>query len=229
MDQDRVPQGGSVPGDLRHRPVRAPLEPCTGRAGPSADETSRNARRYRGAPGKLRDYYEIRDLPRPFDVVACQLQNLGWGARIRSRYATAVQTGLFVWLAAGAVAGILTQMTLTSVLIHWYVPSLGLLLLGVDTYKSQLDTKAAREHARWALRSRIEEYARAGAPPAEMPEVLSLARQVQDVLLQTRLTQARVPDWFFNRFLEADRADFAADMDELAGLAASPSPAAGHS
>lgn len=32
---------------------------------PSADEISRLARHYRGSPARLRDYYEIQDLPRP--------------------------------------------------------------------------------------------------------------------------------------------------------------------
>jgi hypothetical protein len=57
--------------------------------------------------------------------------------------------------------------------------------------------------------------------------MLSLARQVQDVLLQTRLTQARVPNWFFNRFLDTDRADFAAAMDELGRLVTGPTTASG--
>ncbi|MER5799083.1 MULTISPECIES: S-4TM family putative pore-forming effector [Streptomyces] len=194
---------------------------------PSADEISRLARHYRGSPARLRDYYEIQDLPRPFDIVACQLQNLGWGSRIRRRYAGFVRTGLVLWCAAGVLAGVLNRMSLTDVLMDWYVPSLGLLLLGVDTYQAQQDTVAAREHARKTLLTRTEQYARAGALEAQAVGMLSLARQVQDVLLQTRLTQARVPNWFFNRFLDTDRADFAAAMDELGRLVTTPTTASG--
>jgi hypothetical protein len=31
--------------------------------------------------------YEVTALPRPLDVLACQIQSLGWGARVRQRYA----------------------------------------------------------------------------------------------------------------------------------------------
>ncbi len=191
---------------------------------PTAHEVNRMARHYRGSEDRLRHYYEIHDLPRPFDVFSCQLQNLSWGARIRRRYATAVQIGLIAWCATGLVVGLATHMTLTAVLLSWFVPSLGLLLLGIDIHRSQRDTVAARERVYETVMARLRDHARRGAPAAERPELLVLARQTQDVLLQTRLTQARVPNWFFNRFLEADRADFATAMRDFDRLVASATP-----
>jgi len=41
-------------------------------------EVSRLARRYRGSENRLVDYYDIPELPRPYDVLACQHQNLAW-------------------------------------------------------------------------------------------------------------------------------------------------------
>ncbi|MET9390805.1 S-4TM family putative pore-forming effector [Streptomyces sp. NPDC006624] len=191
---------------------------------PSADEVSRLARRYRGPGERLRDYYEIPDLPRPLDVLSCILQNLAWGARVRRRFAAAVQGGVVVWVAAGVLVGVVTEAALLSVLVNWFVPSLGLLLLGVDTYRTQRDTAAVREHARSVILPRMREYAEAGMPPEDTGNLLVLARQAQDILLRTRLHQARVPNWFFKAFLDSDRADFAAAMDEVGGWLPHPPP-----
>lgn len=182
---------------------------------PEAHETARLSRRYRGDEAKLHDYYEIDALPRPLDVLACQLQSLGWGVRVRSRYATAIQVGLAVWCLTGLLVGITARMSVSEVLTTWFVPSLGLLLLGVDTQRAQRDTVEARERAHRELSDRIDAYVAAGSDPAHHPALLELSRQVQDVLLQTRLKHARVPDWFFDRFHGTDRADFAADLREL--------------
>ncbi|WP_143658641.1 S-4TM family putative pore-forming effector [Streptomyces sp. IMTB 2501] len=182
---------------------------------PSADEISRLARRYQGPEERLRDYYEIRELPRPLDLLSCILQNLAWGARIRRRYAAAVQAGVIGWIVTGVAVGVSTGMTLASLLTTWFIPSLGLLLLGVDIVRAQRETAAAREHARQVILREMREHAHSGLPPERVPDLLVLARQAQDVLLRTRLAQARVPNWFFRRFLDSDRADFAAAMDEV--------------
>ncbi|MER5755015.1 S-4TM family putative pore-forming effector [Streptomyces sp. NPDC002088] len=191
---------------------------------PSADETSRLARRYKGPAERLRNYYEIRDLPRPFDVLSCILQNLAWGARIRRRYANTVQAGVVLWIVAGVVVGVATRMTLAELLMNWFVPSLGLLLFGVDIYRAQRDTAAVREHTRQVVLRAMWEHARSGMPAERVPELLTLARQAQDALLRTRLTQARVPNRFFKSFREHDRADFAAAMDEVGGWLTATGP-----
>ncbi|WP_256104301.1 S-4TM family putative pore-forming effector [Streptomyces sp. ODS05-4] len=182
---------------------------------PEPHEVNRLSRRYRGDEAKLRDYYEIDALPQPLDVLACQLQNLAWGTRVRRRYGAAVQWGLVLWCLAGVVVGVTTTMSVSAVLTSWFVPSLGLLLLGVDTFRAQRDTVAARERAQRELSARIDAYVADGSRPQRHPELLALSRQVQDVLLQTRLAHVRVPDWFFNRFHGTDRADFAAALADL--------------
>lgn len=186
-------------------------------------EVSRAARRYTGAESLLEDYfYEVTVLPRPLDVLACQMQSLGWGARIRRRYAAAVSGGLALWSVAGIGLGLARAMTVTEMLMHWFVPSLGLLLLGVDTAASQRETASAREHAQAVLMHELRAHIRRGSPAEGAPALLHLARQVQDTLLLTRLRQARVPKWFFKRFQTSDRTDFVRAMRELDQLAVSP-------
>ncbi|MFJ9250347.1 S-4TM family putative pore-forming effector [Streptomyces sp. NPDC101776] len=190
---------------------------------PAAQEVSRAAGRYTGAESRLEDYfYEVTRLPRPLDVLACQMQNLGWGARIRRRYAAAVSGGLVLWSVAGIGLGLARAMTVTEMLLHWFVPSLGLLLLGVDTAASQRETARVREHAQAVLLQALRAHIRRGSPAGDTPGLLLLARQIQDTLLLTRLRQARVPDWFFKRFQTSDRTDFVRAMRELDQLAATP-------
>lgn len=190
-----------------------------------AEEVGRVARRHTDPESRLHDYfYEATALSRPLDVLACQLQNLGWGARVRRRYATAVSWVLVLWSVVGFGTGMLRSMTVSDLLLQWFVPSLGLLLLGLDTATAQRDTAAAREHAQSVLLSAMREYVARGRPPEDVPGLLQLARQIQDVLLRTRLGHARVPDWFFKRFQTSDREDFVGAMRELDRVATDPTP-----
>ncbi|MFE7838459.1 S-4TM family putative pore-forming effector [Streptomyces sp. NPDC057474] len=196
---------------------------------PPGHEVSRVARRYRGAESRLYDYYEIDEmdeLDHPLDVLACQLQNLGWGARVRRRYAATVLAFLAVWSATGVGVAAARSMSVAELLLQWFVPSLGLLLTGMDIVITQRDTATAREHTQAVLLERIHTYASRGAPAADVPQLLFLARQIQDVLLSTRLRQTRVPNWFFRPFQSSDRADFAVaqqDMRRLVSGATTPS------
>ncbi len=188
-------------------------------------EVGRVAQRYKAPESLLHDYFfEATALSRPLDVLACQMQCLGWGARVRRRYATAVSCGLLFWAAAGVGLGLARSMTVSDLLLHWFVPSLGLLLLGMDTAASQREVAAAREHAHTVLMDEMRGHVSRGRPAEDVPVLLQLARQIQDVLLQTRLRQVRVPDWFFKRFQTSDRSDFVRAMGELDRMAVTPTP-----
>jgi hypothetical protein len=180
----------------------------------SAAEVSRLHRAYRGDETYLRDYYEVPHLPAPYDVLACQQQNLGWGARIRRRYAHVVLGGTALWAVLGVVFGVTAGLTVSQLLLQWYVPSLGALLLGLEIYRSQRDVATERERALAVVQARITATIEL-CGEAATAELLVLARQVQDLIFRSRLRQARVPDWFFRRFHLADRHDFQAAMSTL--------------
>jgi hypothetical protein len=123
------------------------------------------------------------------------------------------------------VAGTVADLTIGELLLRWYVPSLGLLLVGVDVFRSQRDVATERERVFRFVRETVTETARRPQTPATDEELLRLARQVQDVLFLTRQRAPRVPDWFFLRFRSTDRADFQAVMAEWqATLARQPAP-----
>ncbi|MGW4498585.1 S-4TM family putative pore-forming effector [Micromonospora sp. NPDC004336] len=191
----------------------------------SAAEVSRLGRAFRGDEQYLRDYYEIPPLPHPYDVLACQQQNLGWGARLRRRYAHAVLAGVGAWTVAGVVFGLAAGLTVSELLSRWFVPSLGALLLGLEIYRGQRDVAAERDRAMSVVQRHIAAAVR-GDSAASAGESMRLARQVQDLIFHTRQGQARVPDWFFRRYHSSDRVDFQAAMAGLAQLLAARGPVA---
>jgi hypothetical protein len=197
---------------------------------PSAAEVSGFARRYHGPEDMVTDYYEIadyRDLPSPFDVLACQMQNLNWGVRIRRRYTSGLLAVVAGWSLAGIVVGVLLELSLGRLLLIWYLPALGALLMASDIYRRQRDTAATRSRVLSLVRGRVRDSLRR---PGPRDDLVVMARQVQDVIFVTRRTQARVPAWFFQRFRRQDRVDFQREVGELAhsieqeGPGSSPSP-----
>ncbi|RSM72731.1 hypothetical protein DMB66_04965 [Actinoplanes sp. ATCC 53533] len=183
---------------------------------PSPAEVSSLAQRFRGPDDMIVDYYEIhgvQDLPRPFDVLACQLQNLHWGARVRRRFAGTVLAVLIGWLVAGMLVGVVLQVPLGRLLLIWFLPALGALLMASEIYRRQRDTAATRARVFALVRRRIDAHLE---QPGPVGDLLVLTRQVQDVIFATRRTQARVPDWFFLRFRPRDRIDFQREVAELA-------------
>ncbi|MGW7408893.1 S-4TM family putative pore-forming effector [Streptomyces sp. NPDC054833] len=175
---------------------------------PGAQQVSGLSRRFRGDEHELRDYYEVPDLPRPYDVLACQQQNLGWGARVRRRYARVLLAFVLTWLAAGLAVGVAAGLSVLDLALQWYVPSLAAVMMGLDTCRTQWSVAAERERVLALLD-------RAVAERGESDRLLGLARQVQDVIFQSRQHNTRVPNWYFRRFRSADRADFQAAMAEL--------------
>ncbi|MBY8872334.1 hypothetical protein K7640_10835 [Micromonospora sp. PLK6-60] len=187
----------------------------------AAPEVSRLDRAFRGTERYLRDYYEIPDLPAPYDVLACQQQSLGWGARLRRRYAYTVLAAVATWAVVGVVYGVLAGLTVAQLLLTWFVPSLGALLLGVEIYRGQRDVAVERDRAMAIVHGYIVSAVR--VPAADL---LTVARQVQDLLLRSRRTQPRVPNWFFRRFHAADRIDFQSTMSGVSQLLNAPAAVA---
>jgi hypothetical protein len=189
----------------------------------AAQEVSNLERRYRGREDLVRDYYEIPDLPAPYDVLACQQQNLGWGARVRRRYARVVLAAICGWSATGLVLGAVARLDITQLLLRWYIPSLAILLVGLEVYRGQREVAEERERALAALRSRVTRSLTGSPAQAADAALLPVARQLQDLIFQGRRRHSRVPDWFFLRYRESDRTDFRAAMVELQNLVTAPS------
>lgn len=177
-----------------------------------AEDVHKLSSRFRGSEDSLHVSYEMPNLPAPFDVLARQQQNLAWGGRVRHRYARAVLAGILAWAAVGLFAAMMRGSTITDFVIQWCVPSLGMLMLGWDTFREQRGIFAERRRvARWS-RARCLQSAALGQDPVVRQGLWLMARQVQDQLFLTRRRAPRVPSWFFHRYYAQDSSDFTAGL-----------------
>jgi SMODS-associating 4TM effector domain len=180
-------------------------------------EVSRLSQQCRKPDDLFRDYYLVPAVPRPYDVLGCQQQNLGWAARVRRRYANVLLAAALIWSGAGLVVGWLNELNVPELLLRWYVPSLGALLLAVDTHRAQRDAAAERERLLRLMNTRLSSAVQLGTSEAA-GLLLAFAREVQDVIFNARTQHTRAPNVFFRRFRSQDRIDFEAAMTALKRL-----------
>ncbi|MCX4857500.1 S-4TM family putative pore-forming effector [Streptomyces canus] len=177
------------------------------------DEVSRLSRRFRGGENRLRGYYLVVDAAAPYDVLFCLEQNLAWGSRIRSRFAQLMLGVLVLWSTAGVLLTLATGATVSRLVTGWFVPSLGLLLLCLEMYRTQMASIQERLRVLELVRAVIDDPT---SPVIATPAALTrFARQVQDTLHQMRRLQPRLPTWYFQRYHDQDKRDFQVRMQEL--------------
>jgi hypothetical protein len=177
------------------------------------DEVSRLSRRFRGDESCLRGYYLVARVSAPYDVLFCLEQNLAWGSRIRLRFAQMMLGVLVLWSAVGVLFTLATGGTVSRLLTGWFVPSLGLLLLCLEIYRTQMESTRERLRVLGLVRAVIDEPS---SPVIVTPTALTLfARQVQDTLYYMRRLQPRLPTWYFRRYHDQDKFDFQVRLQEL--------------
>jgi len=172
------------------------------------------------------DWLEMPNLPRPFDILARQIQNLGWGSRIRRRYANVVLAVVVAWALAGAVVAFVGGLTFAEIILRWFVPSLGGLLLGVDTWRQQRSIAKERDRVLAFVEDETRKAVRRAKKAATADALLVLSRQVQDTLFNTRCRAPRAPSrLFYLAYYRSDAVDFRAPVQRLVSdFAAAPTP-----
>lgn len=166
------------------------------------------SRKYKGTDHALRDWYEMPNLPHPFNILVKERQNLAWGLRIRRRYAYAVTLFTGSWTLFGVTLGAVQQMPLTEIVLRWFVPSLGLLMLGFETCREQFGIVAERNRLCGLVHESCAVAVRGPYDVKIVDQLTILARQVEDVLFLTRRRAPRVPGRFFDHYYSVDRDDF---------------------
>jgi SMODS-associating 4TM effector domain len=170
----------------------------------------------RGRGSRLRDWYvDTSGVPPPYDIFICQEQNLGWDARLRSRWATTLLVLVIAWTLLGVLIGYVAGLTVGGTLLRWYLPAATAILLGIEGYKSHRDIAAERERIIPTLQAEIDNAQRPPLPPEEQQRLYRIAREIQDVILATRQEAVRVPQWFYARFRDDDERDFQSNADQL--------------
>jgi hypothetical protein len=170
------------------------------------DQLSELMSRFRGEESWLRNYYVVAEVPKPYAVLFCFEQNFAWGSKVRQRYAQLLAGLALLWALTGLIIGFMTGTRVPALIGGWFVPSLGLLLLCLDTYRVQLSSNRERTRVRDIVSGLSAESSATRLKPG--PEWDALARQFQDVLFILRRQQARAPVWFFRRYHDRDQRDF---------------------
>ncbi|WP_329597528.1 S-4TM family putative pore-forming effector [Streptomyces pseudovenezuelae] len=177
------------------------------------DEVSRLSRCFRGSEDRLRGYYLVVNANTPYDVLFCLEQNLAWGSRIRLRFAQLMLGVLALWSTAGVLLTVATGGTVSRLVTGWFVPSLGLLLLCLEMYRTQMASIHERLRVLGLVRAVIDDPT---SPVIATHAALTcFARQVQDTLYQMRRLQPRLPTWYFRRYHDQDKSDFQIRMQDL--------------
>ncbi|MBO4204887.1 S-4TM family putative pore-forming effector [Micromonospora echinofusca] len=196
-------------------------------AGPQVrwEDASRLSKKFKSQ--RIADEWDkVPNLPRPFDVLARQIQNLGWRSRICRRYANVVLGIIVAWTVAGLAVGIIGGFTIGEIILRWFVPSLGGLLLGIDTFRQQRAIAKERDRVCTFAEDEALRAARRVKEAATEDALLALSRQVQDALFSTRSRAPRAPSrLFYVRYYRGDEVDFRAPVQRLAtALAGQPAP-----
>jgi hypothetical protein len=189
-------------------------------------EVSELGRRFRGDEDSFRTYFLVAAVPAPYDVLFCLEQNLGWGSRIRLRYARILLSVAVAWSVVGLLVGVVAKLGIVTLIGTWFVPSLGLLLVCLDNYRAQSANARERKRVLSLVIAAGEDPAT--RPITDGPAWITFARQVQDVLFHTRTQQPRTPTWFFQRWHDEDQADFEyrkERLEERVNSALRPDPA----
>ncbi|MEH1031565.1 S-4TM family putative pore-forming effector [Micromonospora profundi] len=194
-------------------------------AGSEVRSADRSALSEKFKDGRIdNDWDEMPDFRRPFDVLARQLENLEWGARVRRRYANFIALVIATWTVAGAIVGVAGDFTVAEIVIGWYIPSLGGLLFGLESIRQQRSVAKERERVGDYAEKQILQAAQ-HADPALDASLLVLARQLQDILYRTRSKAPRVPKYPFYRLpYQRDRTNCNECTRKVADALATPPP-----
>ena len=139
---------------------------------------------------QMQDWYpDVGGVQRPFDVLLCQRSNLGWGATLHRQWAAV--TAL---LAATALIVLAALVVLLDAPAGAFVALLAPLRESIELVRAHQASAAAKA----SLDGRVMTTWRDALTGAEQDWEPRL-REVQTCVLQQRLTNASVPDWYHRR------------------------------
>ncbi|MFD1829932.1 S-4TM family putative pore-forming effector [Streptomyces desertarenae] len=145
----------------------------------------------------------------PYDVFIAQEQNLAWDARLRRRYSHLIAATAILWTTTGFVTGLtVADATLRDTLLSFFVPSLAAYQIAYEIWSGQRKVADERDRLTKIVNNELHNGRPGPVPDDEWHRLRSIARDVQDGVLRTRLDTTRVPEWFYKRFRDDDERDF---------------------
>jgi len=171
-------------------------------------------------------YDPTNDVHHPYDVFIAQEQNLAWDARLRRRYSQLIAATAILWTAIGLVLGLaVADATLLEILLSFFVPSLAAYQIAYEIWSGQRKVADERDRLTKVVGTELHNGRPGPVPNGEWHRLRSVARDVQDGVLRTRLDTTRVPEWFYKRFRDDDERDFGDTAEgHRVRLAQSPRP-----
>jgi hypothetical protein len=155
-------------------------------------------------------YVDTSGIPCPYDVLICQLENLGWDTRLRRWYGRLLRWSVGIWLVAGVLIGLALHISVEQLLLLWFVPSIAIVALALELSHRQAVVAADKDRllrlVSQALEGRDNGNELKGMDSAEFRQFV---RNVQDGIFLARLGGPRVPYLVYLLFRVHDERDFA--------------------
>ncbi|MFJ3089508.1 S-4TM family putative pore-forming effector [Streptomyces sp. NPDC086838] len=98
--------------------------------------------------------------------------------------------------------------TLGDTLLSFLVPSLAAYQIAFEIWSGQRKVADERDRLTKVVNTELNNGRPGTVPDDEWHRLRSVARDVQDGVLRTRLDTTRVPEWFYKRFRDDDERDF---------------------
>lgn len=186
---------------------------------PSPSIIAAAARRYDGP--SVEDWYpDTATVGRPLDVLICQQSNLGWGVPLHRAYAATLVGILITVLVLAGLTGALLGIPVWDTLVAIYVPLLPVLRELAEMIKGHFDNAQSKASAEGKVNAL---WRRGLGDPHSISE--ADCRAVQDCLLNTRRTNASIPDWFDRLRHSTNEANMRATAEHLIAEARQRGPA----
>ncbi|MFD7487769.1 S-4TM family putative pore-forming effector [Streptomyces mirabilis] len=173
--------------------------------------------RFRGSEEKLRDWYpDVSGLLTPFGVLICQRSNVAWDIQLRRRWKAAVEFFLLAWCLAGITVGIAQELTVLEMILRWFAPSSGLILLAWETVRTQQSIISERSELCSRISAELDWIAPSIGKTATN-RLRSTCREIQDGIYATRTQTAAVPKFFYDHFRANDQEAMKTAAGEIGG------------
>ncbi|MEY9812142.1 S-4TM family putative pore-forming effector [Streptomyces albogriseolus] len=173
--------------------------------------------RFRGSEERLRDWYpDVSELLTPFGILICQRSNVAWDIQLRRRWKAAVEFFLVAWCLAGIAVGIAQELTVLEMILRWFAPSSGLILLAWETVRTQQTIISERSE----LCSRISaelDWISPSIGRTAANRLKSACREIQDGIYATRAQTAAVPKFFYDHFRANDQEAMQTAAEDISG------------
>jgi hypothetical protein len=167
---------------------------------PSQHAVARAALRYKG--GRDKNWYsDTKGIHRPFDVLACQATNFGWGARMHQLWAWFLCLMALVSLVLLIVAWRALDLNGEEGLTSLVIPALGPYKELGEQIRENFYAAALKESAE----TKLSDLWTRGMKQEQLPTLEDL-RSVQDKALYIRQSNPYVPDWFDRLFHSSNEA-----------------------